>query len=129
MFPSSIYRFVTSSVVWGGAKNSLMEFLTSEIFSFPAITCPTSQSILEFVYLGEVNVEQDRLQSFLKTAELMRIKGLTDGLPDSGGGGGEPPTTKETGGGEGRRSSPSKKETDTAVVASLLRPTAKRPSR
>ena len=110
-----------------------MEFLTSEmtVFSFPAITFPPSQSILEFVYLGEVNVEQDRLQSFLKTAELMRIKGLTDGLPDSGGGGGEPPTTttKETGGGEGRRSSPSKKETDTAVVASLLRPTAKRPSR
>ena len=84
--------------------------------------------------MGEVNVEQDRLQSFLKTAELMRIKGLTDGLPDSGGGGGEPPTTttgrppNETGG-EGRRSSPSKKETETAVVASLLRPTAKRPSR
>jgi len=39
------------------------------------------QSILEFVYLGEVNVEQDRLQSFLKTAELLRIKGLTDGIP------------------------------------------------
>ena len=83
--------------------------------------------------MGEVNVEQDRLQSFLKTAELMRIKGLTDGLPDSGGGG-EPPTKERpvAEGNEegGRRSSPSKKEaTDTAVVASLLRPTAKRPSR
>ena len=84
-----------------------------------------------------MNVEQDRLQSFLKTAELMRIKGLTDGLPDSGGGGGgggEPPTKERplAEGNEdgGRRSSPSKKEaTDTAVVASLLRPTAKRPSR
>lgn len=42
------------------------------------------QSILEFVYLGEVNVEQDRLQSFLKTAELLRIKGLTDGLQENG---------------------------------------------
>ena len=40
------------------------------------------QSILEFVYLGEVNVEQDRLESFLKTAELLRIKGLTDGLQE-----------------------------------------------
>ena len=86
--------------------------------------------------MGEVNVEQDRLQSFLKTAELMRIKGLTDGLPDSGGGGGggEPPTKErpvaEGNVDGGRRSSPSKKEaTDTAVVASLLRPTAKRPSR
>ena len=85
-----------------------------------------------------MNVEQDRLQSFLKTAELMRIKGLTDGLPDSGGGGGggggEPPAKErpvaEGNGDGGRRSSPSKKETtDTAVVASLLRPTAKRPSR
>merc|ERR1712233_235786 len=37
-----------------------------------------------FVYLGEVNVEQDRLQSFLKTAELLRIKGLTDGLQENG---------------------------------------------
>ena len=39
--------------------------------------------------------------------------------------------TSGRGNGEGgRRSSPSKKEaTDTAVVASLLRPTAKRPSR
>ena len=81
-------------------------------------------------------MEQDRLQSFLKTAELMRIKGLTDGLPDSGGGGGggEPPAKERPvpeGNVEGgRRSSPSKKEaTDTAVVASLLRPTAKRPSR
>ena len=104
------------------------------IFSFSLNNLfPPFQSILEFVYLGEVNVEQDRLQSFLKTAELMRIKGLTDGLPDSGGGG-EPPTTTgrpptTDGSGEGRRSSPSKKETETAVVASLLRPTAKRPSR
>ena len=38
------------------------------------------QSILEFVYLGEVNVEQERLQSFLKTADLLQIKGLTDGM-------------------------------------------------
>merc|ERR1712242_600624 len=30
------------------------------------------QSILEFVYLGEVNVEQDRLESFLKTASGMK---------------------------------------------------------
>lgn len=49
------------------------------------------QSILEFVYLGEVNVEQDRLESFLKTAELLRIKGLTDGL-------GEKKTGKTTSG-------------------------------
>jgi len=48
------------------------------------------QSILEFIYLGEVNLEQDRLESFLKTAEVLSIKGLTDGIKsmnDTGGGG------------------------------------------
>jgi len=92
------------------------------------------QSILEFVYLGEVNVEQDRLQSFLKTAELLRIKGLTDGLPDSGGG--KPPAEDPGPRGqeqearrqeqEARRCSPKKEEQ--VVVPSLLRPTTKRPS-
>jgi hypothetical protein len=33
-------------------------------------------------------VEQERLESFLKTAELLQIKGLTYGLKDPGGGGG-----------------------------------------
>jgi len=40
------------------------------------------QSILEFIYLGEVNLEQARLDSFLNTAEILQIKGLTDGLRD-----------------------------------------------
>jgi len=40
------------------------------------------QSILEFVYLGEVNLEQRRLDSFLKTAEVLQIKGLTDGMKE-----------------------------------------------
>eukprot|EP00088_Acartia_fossae_P019146 TRINITY_DN2111_c0_g1_i2.p1 TRINITY_DN2111_c0_g1~~TRINITY_DN2111_c0_g1_i2.p1 ORF type:complete len:414 (+),score=125.19 TRINITY_DN2111_c0_g1_i2:129-1370(+) len=44
------------------------------------------QSILEFVYLGEVNLEQARLDSFLNTAEILQIKGLTDGLKDKDGG-------------------------------------------
>jgi len=34
--------------------------------------------VLEFVYVGEVSVSQDNLQSFLKTAGLLRIKGLAE---------------------------------------------------
>jgi len=41
------------------------------------------QSILEFIYLGEVNLEQTRLDSFLSTAEVLQIKGLTDGIRDN----------------------------------------------
>jgi hypothetical protein len=32
----------------------------------------------EFVYLGEVSVSQKHLQSFLKTASLLRIRGLAE---------------------------------------------------
>ena len=34
--------------------------------------------IVEFVYVGEVSVSQVNLQSFLKTAGLLRIKGLAE---------------------------------------------------
>lgn len=41
------------------------------------------QYILEFVYVGQVNVTQENLQSFLKTAELLKIRGLTDDMGSS----------------------------------------------
>ena len=66
-------------------------------------------------------MEQDRLQSFLKTAELLRIKGLTDGLPDTGGGAREVEEVRKV-------VAPKKVEEPAIVVPSLLRPTAKRPS-
>jgi len=38
------------------------------------------QYILEFVYVGQVNVAQENLQTFLKTAELLKIRGLTEDM-------------------------------------------------
>merc|ERR1711874_479612 len=35
-------------------------------------------SILEFMYAGEVNVAQDQLPQFLKTAEKLKVKGLAE---------------------------------------------------
>lgn len=43
--------------------------------------------MLDYMYRGEVNISQDLLGSFLKAAESLQIKGLTDS-----GGGGEPPS-------------------------------------
>ena len=37
-----------------------------------------STAILEFMYAGEVNVVQDQLPAFLKTAERLKVKGLAE---------------------------------------------------
>ena len=34
-------------------------------------------NLLEFMYLGLVNVKQDELQAFMKIGETLQIKGLT----------------------------------------------------
>ncbi|ODM99307.1 Longitudinals lacking protein-like [Orchesella cincta] len=36
------------------------------------------QAVIQFMYNGQVNVTQERLPSFLQTAEILQIKGLTD---------------------------------------------------
>ncbi|KAF5286733.1 hypothetical protein FQR65_LT12466 [Abscondita terminalis] len=41
------------------------------------VTYGNLKDILAFMYLGEVNVLRDNLSSFLRTAELLQVKGLT----------------------------------------------------
>ncbi|XP_050082928.1 broad-complex core protein isoforms 1/2/3/4/5-like [Anopheles aquasalis] len=40
-------------------------------------------SIVEFMYQGEVNIAQDQLPSFLQTAEMLAVRGLTENLNDT----------------------------------------------
>ena len=35
-------------------------------------------ALIEFIYQGEVRVDRDRLPSFLRTAEVLRVRGLTE---------------------------------------------------
>jgi len=41
------------------------------------------QAVLDFMYMGEVNVAQEELNSFLAVAEDLRVKGLTQGNSDT----------------------------------------------
>ena len=36
------------------------------------------QAVVTFMYNGQVNISQERLSTFLQTAELLQIKGLTE---------------------------------------------------
>ena len=49
------------------------------------------KAMLDYMYIGEVNILQDQLDSFLRTAAVLQIKGLTD----QGGGGGDEPLAKK----------------------------------
>ncbi|XP_037937139.1 modifier of mdg4 isoform X2 [Teleopsis dalmanni] len=47
------------------------------VIIFKFIKFEDLNSIIEFMYQGEVNVQQEALQSFLQTAELLSVQGLT----------------------------------------------------
>jgi len=55
------------------------------------------QSVLNFMYHGEVNVAQEELNSFLAVAEDLKVKGLTQNLSQTGSTGSQnnPPPTKQ----------------------------------
>ncbi|XP_014274265.1 longitudinals lacking protein, isoforms H/M/V [Halyomorpha halys] len=53
------------------------------IIVFNDLSYDQLRAMLEYMYRGEVNVSQEQLDSFLKVAESLKIKGLTD----QGGGG------------------------------------------
>ena len=52
------------------------------------------QSVLNFMYHGEVNVAQEELNSFLAVAEELRVKGLTQNNSQSGSSGHQEPPSK-----------------------------------
>lgn len=62
------------------------------------ITLADMKSLLDFMYRGEVSVDQERLTAFLRVAESLRIKGLTE-VND------EKPQTSNSGGGTGSNGS------------------------
>ena len=45
---------------------------------------PDLAAVVEFVYKGEVNVLQSQLATFLKTAEMLQVKGLSGDDDDDG---------------------------------------------
>lgn len=62
------------------------------------ITLADMKSLLDFMYRGEVSVDQERLTAFLRVAESLRIKGLTEVNDDK-------PQTSNTGGTAGSNGS------------------------
>ena len=64
-------RFFLSSIVQGLKPWQQPVFLLDVPFS-------DLLGIVEFIYHGEVSVDKECLTSFLKTAQLLRVKGLTE---------------------------------------------------
>merc|ERR1711963_1039359 len=67
-----------------GRRNQPASQQGSLVLYLKGVTYRDMESVLNFMYHGEVNVAQDDLNSFLAVAEELRVKGLTQST--SGGG-------------------------------------------
>jgi len=81
-------QFKAHKVILSACSNTFRHLLKKNPAPHPVIvlwdvTPRDLQSILDFMYQGEVNVKQDHLNSFLGVAERLKVRGLcqNDGAP------------------------------------------------
>nr|CAD7578005.1 unnamed protein product [Timema californicum] len=67
------------------------------VIIFRSVKFEDLSALIDFMYQGEVNVLQDQLASFLTTAELLAVQGLSDGRDASGPAGDDDDEIKEVG--------------------------------
>nr|CAD7264605.1 unnamed protein product [Timema shepardi] len=65
------------------------------VIIFRSVKFEDLSALIDFMYQGEVNVLQDQLASFLTTAELLAVQGLSDGRDASGPAGDDDDEIKE----------------------------------
>lgn len=49
------------------------------VITLPEVTMSTMKDLLAFIYTGEVQVAEERLEELLQAAEMLEIRGLTGG--------------------------------------------------
>ena len=59
------------------------------VFFLKDTTAADLNAVIEFIYKGSVNVSQSQLASFIKTAEMLQIRGLSGEEDKVGVGGGK----------------------------------------
>ncbi len=79
------------------------------------------QGIVEFIYHGEVSIDQENLTSFLKTAQALRVKGLADdhALASANSVSGNGPAPQRTAGSKPPSSSPSSSQEGPAPLLAM----------
>merc|ERR1712117_813346 len=63
---------------WNDFQTNMVSSFKHPIIILKDVPFQHLTAILEFMYAGEVNVAQDQLPAFLKTAERLKVKGLAE---------------------------------------------------